>query len=115
MRGRNVVKIKKEEPRKSSEEAIKDDQNVVDGENKKGRWLSRAGKHSMQANRLINMARRMQKMTSVTNIAKKQVNEANNNETLAAYLKDAARLMRPSKYIADKTGRDDERKDGGEK
>lgn len=113
LRGRNVVKIKDEEPRKTKENTA--EQNVVDGDNAKGRWVSRAGKHCAQANRLINIARRMQRMTSITDVDKKRTNEGYNTETLAAYRKDAARLMRPSKFITDEVGRDEERKDGGEK
>ena len=64
LRGRNVVRIKAMEPRstnKGNDGEEKDEPKAIDGENKKGRWLSRAGKHSMQANRLINVARRMQR------------------------------------------------------
>ena len=59
MRGRHAVNIKKEEPRRANDDNVKDGPNVVDGDNKNGRWMSRAGKRSMQANRLINVARRM--------------------------------------------------------
>ena len=69
----------------------------------------------MQANRLINVARRMQKMSSITDVAKKKCNEGYNTDTLDAYFKEAARMMKPSKGIEDKKVRDEERKDGGEK
>ena len=48
-------------------------------------------------------------------LQKKKVNEANNKDTLDAYLKEAARLIRPCKDIAIKKDREEERKDGGDK
>ena len=78
MRGRNVVRIRTVEPRSTNggnDGGEKDEPKAIAGENKKGRWLSRAGKHSMQANRLINVARRMQKMSSVTDLTKQKCNE----------------------------------------
>ena len=68
----------------------------------------------MQANRLINIARIMQVASSVTDTAKQKVNEDNNANTLKAYLKETARLMRPSKDIANKKDKEEERKDGAE-
>ena len=114
MRGRNAVAINKEEPRTTNDDNVKDGPNVVDADNKKGRWMSRAGNHSMQASRLINVARRMQRMSSITDLATRKCNEANNIDTLAAYSKDAARPMMPIKFINDKKCRDEERKDGGD-
>ena len=66
----------------------------------------------MQANRLIKIARRMQVSSSVTDIAKKKANEDNNECTLNAYFKEAARLMRPSNDIENKKDNEEERKDG---
>ena len=117
MRGRNVVRIKANEVMKAScggDGEIREEPTAIDGKNKKKRWLSRAGKHAMQANRLINVARRMQAMSSVTDLAKRKVNEDNNEDTLKAYFKEAARLIRPSNDIENKKDKEDERKDGGE-
>ena len=69
MRGRNVVRIKADEVMEASfgdASELGEEAKAIDGKNKKKRWLSRAGKHSMQANRLISVARRMQAMSSVT-------------------------------------------------
>ena len=68
----------------------------------------------MQANRLINVARRMQASSSITDLAKRKINKANNEDTINAYPKEAARLMRPSRGIEDKKEKEQERKDGGE-
>ena len=68
----------------------------------------------MQANRLINVARRMQASSSITDLAKRKINKANNEDTINAYLKEAAELMRPSRGIEDKKEKEQERKDGGE-
>ena len=118
MRGRNAVNIKssdKLKPAANDAARMMEESEAAVDKNKKKRWLSRAGKHSMQANRLICIARRMQAMITVTDVAKKKVNEANNKDTLDAYLKEAARLIRPCKDIAIKKDREEERKDGGEK
>ena len=114
MRGRNVVRIRTVDPPSTNVE-VREEPTAVDGKDKKKRWLSRAGKHSMQANRLINVPRRMQVMSSVTDLAKRKCNEGNNADTLAAYFKEAARLMRPSKDIVNKKDKEEERKDGVEK
>ena len=115
MRGRSVVRIKTNDPLKTSGGdvgKVRAEPRAIDRKNKKKRWLSRAGKHSMQASRLINVARRMQAMSSVIGLAKGKINEGNNADTLAAYFKDAARLMRPSKDIVNKKDKEEERKDG---
>ena len=94
MRGRNVVRIRANDgstlSQKDDREEEKEEQ-AVDGKNKKKRWLSRAGKHAMQANRLINIARRMQVPPSLTNEARKKANDENNEDTLRTYIKEAAR------------------------
>ena len=68
----------------------------------------------MQANRLINVARRIQANSSITDVVKRKINKANNEDTINAYLKEAARLMRPSRGIEDMKEKQQERKDGGE-
>ena len=57
----------------------------------------------------------MQIPPSLTNDAKKKANDQNNEDTLKAYLKEAARRMKPTKDVENKKGKEDERKDGGEK
>ena len=59
----------------------------------------------MQANRLINVARRMQANSSITDVVTRKINKANNEDTINAYLKEAARLMRPSRGIEDRRRR----------
>ena len=82
---------------------------------RKKRWLSRAGKHATQANRLINLARRMQAIPSMLDLSKKEANVKNNEETMKAYKKEAAILMKPSKDAVKQKDEQEERKDGGEK
>ena len=96
----------------STKEDLREESTAVDGKDEKKRWLSRAGKHSMQANRLINVARRMQVMSAVTDLAKRKCNERNIADTLAAYFKEANTRLRPCKNIDNKKDREAERKDG---
>ena len=86
----------------------------MNGASNKKRWLSRAGKHATQANRLINIARRLKIIPSMADAIKKDANVKNNEETLRAYLKEAAILMRPSKDAEKQKDKVEERKDGGE-
>ena len=75
MRGRNAVNIKssdKLKPVANDVARMMEESEAAVDKNKKKRWLSRAGKHSMQANRLICIARRMQAMITVTDVAKKE-------------------------------------------
>ena len=51
----------------------------------------------------------------MTDVSKKRANDKNNEETLRAYLKEAARLMKPSKDVERQKDKEEERKDGGEK
>ena len=116
MRGRNVVRIRTNEGIAESQKSRSDQkegEQAVDGVDKKKRWLSRAGKHATQANRLINIARRMKATPSMTDVSKKRANEKNNEETLKAYFKEASCLMKPSKDIERQKDKEEERKDGG--
>ena len=118
MRGRNAVRIRTNEGIAESQKHRSDQKEVeqaVDGVSKKKRWQSRAGKHATQANRLINIARRMQARPSMAEASKKETNEKNNEDTLKAYLKEATILMKPSKDIEKQKDKDEERKNGGEK
>lgn len=69
----------------------------------------------MHANRLVNITRRIQVASSVKDIAKRKANGDNSDCTLKAYVKEAARLMRPSKDIGNKKEHEEERQDGAEK
>ena len=79
----------------------------------KQRWLSRVGEHATQATRLINIARRLQIIPSMADAIKKVANIKNNEETLRAYLTEAAILMRPSKDAEKQKDKVEEGKDGG--
>ena len=57
----------------------------------------------------------MQVPPSLTNDARKIANDENNEDTLNTYIKEAARLMKPSKDVENKKDKEDERKDGAEK
>ena len=142
MRGRNVVRIRTEEGGDKSRRMSRkpDDGQAEDNpgpnasdrsgpkkdRSDKKRWLSRAGKHATQANRLINVARRMKAPKLPVDDARKKINDTNNRETMRAYFKEGERLGyagddavqdHPSPQLDADVGaeeeRQEEKKDGG--
>ena len=89
MKGRNAVSVKTQSKEVRTKEVNEDSKKASgDGGNYKG-WNRRAGKHTTQANRLINVARRMQAGGGIGEAERRKLNQELNLKTWEAYIKEA--------------------------